>query len=924
MGLTLVTGRANAGKSGRAVDHVVAAAAAGRPAALVLPSHADALRAREELAGRIAVGVEVTDAGGWIADAWTKRGDGRALLTAAVRAQTARAAAEAAVPLVGEVARSRGFSRALQRVAQRTAGRSLVPARSEGSAAIAVALGDYSRRLREAGFVEPGEAVERLGETGWGSGATLAFHRFTDIANYQERAVLHAARLNDVLVAVTWENGFAAGEANDALVQRLLSAGAVHDHVPTPATAEELGLLEAQMFAPSAPIDASGAVRLVVGSGLEAECAAAADEAAEAAQTWTPGRVAVCFRDLAGRRGMIEAALRSRGVPHEIDVATPWRQTALGRSMAALLRLALGDGTRAEAHAFAVSVLSGVNAEQARALDVEWRRRRVDQPRLLLAGLAAIGGETQRAVALADASAVEIGDSWKELALHLYTVAVRQSGRRSKVELRLDRSAAQSVIDAVQAVTASAEVASPRDLLHALAELEVNTGSGEREDAVLVTEAHRVRSRRFDALIIGGLTAGEFPADPGESFARSTESELLGSPIDPDGSERFLFYVLATRARERLVLMRQTEDADGKPVRPSVFWDEVLDLYRTPEQARDGEAGGLKPYRAVDPTMLTTVPPMFTPDRSGVRERAARGVIDPPRPGRGAAPLEALVADREEWRVTEIEAYHSCPYRWFFDTRLRLREIDVAFGPREAGTLAHEVVARFYEQWLERYGSRVTPDRLSDAIEMMESTGRQLAERVMVRGVSEQAAVDRALAWARHSVDVDAELYCGFDPAAFEYRFGGGAERNLEFGGARLRGSIDRVDIGPAGLIVTDYKSSDVKAHDNFESAGLLQVVVYAVAARQAMELPIAGAFYRSFKTAEVRGFNSGVVPVSVQMKAGDVGAQEVWAELVTWAESVVRDSVAGMRAGNVAPAPRTKDACRYCGARDFCKERLS
>jgi len=924
MGLTLVTGRANAGKSGRAVDHVVAAAAAGRPATLVLPSHVDALRAREELAGKIAVGVEVTDAGRWIADAWSKRGDGRALVSPSVRAQVARAAAEAAVPLVGEVARTRGFNRALQRLAQRTAGRSLSTARSEGPAAIAVALGDYARRLQEAGFVEPGEAVELLGAMGWGGGAALAFHRFTDIAMFQERAVLFAARHNDVLVAVTWEDGFAASEANAPLVQRFVAAGAHHEHVSTPAVAGELALLEAQLFAPAAPIEASGAVRLVVASGVEAECAAAADEAYEAANVWAPGRVALCFRDLAARRSMIEAALRSRGVPHEIDVATPWRQTALGRGMTALLRLALGDGTRADAHAFAVSALSGVSADQAQTLDVDWRKRRVDEPRLLLAGLSALGGECEQAVALAQAGADEIGDNWKELALHLYAMAVGQAGERSKVELRLDRSAAQSVIDAVQAVTACAVAMAPRELLHALAELEVNTGSGEREDAVLVTEAHRVRSRRFDALIIGGLTANEFPADPGESFARGAESELLGSPVDPDGSERFLFYVLATRARERLVLIRQTEDADGKPVRPSVFWDEVLDLYRTPEQAKEGELGGLSPYRAVDPSMLTTVPPMFSPDRSILRERAATGLIDPTRSRRGAVPLEALVADRGEWRVTEIETYHSCPYRWFFDTRLRLREIDAAFGPREAGTLAHEVVARFYERWLERHESRVTASRLSEAVHMAEDTARRLAEHVRARGVSEWAAVDRALAWARHSVEVDAELFCGFDPVAFEYRFGGGAESHLEFGGVRLRGSIDRVDVGPAGLIVTDYKSSDVKAHDKFESAGLLQVIVYATAARKIMQLPVAGAFYRSFKTADVRGFNGGAVPISAQMKKDDIGTEEKWSELVTWAESAVRDAVAGMRAGNVAPAPRTKEACRYCGARDFCKERQS
>lgn len=923
MGLKLVTGRANAGKSGRAVDHVVTAAAAGRPATLVLPSHADALRAREELASKIVVGVEVVDAGRWVADAWARRGDGRALVSTVVRAQMVRSAVEAAVPVVGPVARSRGFGRAVQRLAQRTAGCSLLATRSAESDAIAVALRQYAHLLRQAGFVEPGEAVALLGVNGWGEGAALAFHRFTDIATYQEQAILLSAGRNDVLVAVTWEEGFAACDANRALVERFLAAGADHEHVLVSDADDELGIFEARLFAPGVPMKATGAVRLVEASGTEAECAAAADQVLEAMRRWGPGRVALCFRDLASRRSLIEAALRSRGVPHAIDVATPWRQTALGRGMMSLVRLASGEGTRADAHAFAVSALSGVSAEQACMLDADWRRHRVDDPKRLLAGLAELGGETRRAVALSQACAAHIGECWQELAIHLHGMSAGQARQRSKVELQLDTSAARSVISAVRAVTGCDVSVSPRDLLQALAELEVNTGSGEREDAVLVTEAHRLRSRRFDVLIIGGLTANEFPVEPGESFARKAESELLGSPADSDGSERLLFYVLATRARERLVLIRQTEDSDGKPVRPSVFWDEVLDLYRTHEQARDGEVGDLHPSCTLAPTMLTTVPPLFAPGRSDVRERAAAGLILPPRTRRGEALLEGLVACREEWRVTEIEAYHSCPYRWFFDTRLRLREIDVAFGPKEAGTLAHGVVAAFYGQWLKQYGSRVTASRLSEAIEMVEDIGRRLAERIQANGVSEVAAVDRALDWARHSVEVDAGLFCGFEPHAFEYRFGGEEDRQFEFGGIRLRGSIDRVDVGPAGLIVTDYKSSDVKAHDKFASAGLLQVVVYAMAARHTLQMPVAGAFYRSFKKADVRGFNSGSVPVSAQMKPSDIGTEETWSDLAAWAESAVRDAVAGMRAGNVAPAPRNTDACRYCGARGFCKERL-
>ena len=49
-----------------------------------------------------------------------------------------------------------------------------------------------------------------------------------------------------------------------------------------------------------------------------------------------------------------------------------------------------------------------------------------------------------------------------------------------------------------------------------------------------------------------------------------------------------------------------------------------------------------------------------------------------------------------------IEAYLSCPYRWFVERRLRLGALDEEFGPAEKGTFVHAAFAALFDALADR------------------------------------------------------------------------------------------------------------------------------------------------------------------------------------------------------------------------------
>ena len=865
---------------------------------------------------------------GWIAELWSLHGDGRRLVQPAAREiLMRRACGDVSLRLLSRSASTPGFARTLSSVAERALDITQARPRTAEGVEVLSVLSRYTRILDDEGLIEPCVASRLLGADPPALDGPIVVNRFTDLSPAQESLVTGLATATDVLVALVWEEGHPGTEALTPLVARLKSRGE-HVHVPAAQPCGELEQLEHALYRPDHALAATGAVWFAEAAGRDLEVVAATDLAAEYVKDGTPaGRIAIVFRDAASRLALMEAAARQVDLPLATDVSRPLDETPMGRALLALLDVAGGrDVTRERVLAFLDSPYSGVSPQEVERLDTGWRRNRISGDRLLrdVGRLDGAGPATRAARAIASGATPGIVNKWQVLIDALLVSADMRRGLDHDAGL-WDCAVHREALRTIGALADdTGQVPRETEIRAALPRVSVSPGVREDEDAVLFTEAHRVRSRRFDVVVVGGLTAAEFSSERPRS-AVSEILEALGLPVGADerALERLLFYTLVTRPRKRLALLRQATDDAGQAVRPSGLWDEVLDLYRAPDQAEPNERPAGLPFVNRPLSAIATDSVSYTPGRRSERAKTPRPSWRPSRGTLVSQTVREALAGREEFAVSELELYATCPYRWFYERAVRPREIDTGFEAREAGSLAHELLASFYARWSppER-PRRVTPDDLSEARELLEQV---LAEKLSAApdavGLAETLTLDRVKGWVETAIEDDAFLLPGYVPFAHELAFGREADLPFEFGGVPVRGRIDRVDMRGTSIVVTDYKTaSSVPGHGSFASRGVMQPPVYLAAAAAVLGGEPDGAVLRSLRSRTVRGFwrDDRLSLHDCGSRADAVGAEQV-ASILEEAAGRVAAAAEGIRSGNITPVQGGCATCSSCVARGVC-----
>lgn len=929
MGLTLITGRAVTGKTGVLHRAVIQAAVEGRRAVLLVPSFVDVRRSRAEIASRAPLGVEIATLDRWAEGLWSLYGDGRRLVGDATRRSVVREALTNEP--INPMASRPGYRELVASVAARSAGTDLPQARKKSHQALLSNVASYRSRCRAHGLVERGEVLEFLADSSPLHDMVVGVNRFTDLSPGQLAFIEGLAACNEVLLALNWAPGSPATDALTPAVEACLASGANHRHLPDPDPSSELEYVERQLFSPVAPITSTGAVEFMTAAGDEAEAALVARAAARAVQEGiAPHEIAVTFRDVARRELLVTAALAAEGLQCELDMAVPFERSTLGRSLSALMSAVRGEGGRDAILTFLHSPYSGASGEGVEALDAWARTNRILEMERLINRAKELSPATESAFRLARAVHSEALDgrgagAWKSLIDRLVENGLSRHGRLD-AEIRLDGSAHRLVIEAAGELAATSTGENRASvLLDYLAGSAVHSGGEEREGAVYVTEAHRLRSRRFRMVVIGGLTADEFSSEKREPLTARVLGDLgLPAGTEERLSERLLFYSVATRARERLILIRQSSTSTGAALRASAFWEEMNDLYRTAEQAEAG-IQAVEPTETLPLSRLEMAAPALTSGRRGLRQLLVVEAAHMAEAPRGAIATTPWADVAREFSATEIETYLSCPYRWFYDRIVRPGELDTGFEARERGALVHSVLAEFYRQFVQEQAARVTPELLPRAHALLTEVWERVSGEYekTTRGLAEKLALRSALEWARDAVTQDALLFQGFSPVAQEWRFGEGVERPFSRGDVRLKGAIDRVDSGGAGLIVTDYKSgSTVVGRKSWQNEGLIQVVIYGEVASKQLGRPVVGGFYRSLVSGDLRGFwNIERAQPEEWVSANDRVTEQEYLELVDLAWSSVQSSADGIRQAAIAPRPLNGKACEWCGANPFCGE---
>lgn len=285
------------------------------------------------------------------------------------------------------------------------------------------------------------------------------------------------------------------------------------------------------------------------------------------------------------------------------------------------------------------------------------------------------------------------------------------------------------------------------------------------------------------------------------------------------------------------------------------------------------------------------------------------------------------------WSASSLELWIACPARWFVERMLRAQSVDPAPEPLARGGLAHAALADTLNGLRERTGSaRLHPRRLKLARELLaEALLRRepdfplSASPERVPGARRRLEAD-LMRYLDHACDQDSPLEPTFLELGFGFEPGedaGAGERtgerglpalDLGGGGIKLRGRIDRIDVGTGGeAVVYDYKGASVTPGAKWIAEGKLQLALYMRAASQLLGLEVVGGFYQPLGGVDLRarGILRADAAVKLDCVRTDLVAADELEQTVREATELARTVADEASAGAIEARPAT---CSYAG----------
>ncbi|MFB7378560.1 ATP-dependent helicase [Kitasatospora purpeofusca] len=411
------------------------------------------------------------------------------------------------------------------------------------------------------------------------------------------------------------------------------------------------------------------------------------------------------------------------------------------------------------------------------------------------------------------------------------------------------------------AARAEEQVTGHRGALDLLAELEAQdiaadtlTVRAVRPEAVRLMTAHRAKGLEWRLVVVAGVQDGLWPDLRRRGSLLEADRigrDGLAEPLTPAAllaEERRLFYVAATRAKDRLVVTAVKAPADDGD-QPSRF---LRELYREDVDPRTGRVLRRTPAVTVEdvthrprrplavPALVAelravTVDPARSPElRRAAAERLATLALATDEEGR---PLVPAARPEAWWGLDDataapaplrdaalpvrlsgsgLEQLESCSLQWFLDKEVKARGTSSA--AQGFGNVVHALA--------DEVGSGRTPADLAVLMERLDTVWDALAFDAPWKSQQEKSeardALERFLTWH--------VMARGRDVVATEHGF----DVTLDAGGVqvRIRGSMDRVEQDEAGrAYVVDFKTGKQTPTDK-SLPDHKQLAVYQLAVR--------------------------------------------------------------------------------------------
>ncbi len=402
-----------------------------------------------------------------------------------------------------------------------------------------------------------------------------------------------------------------------------------------------------------------------------------------------------------------------------------------------------------------------------------------------------------------------------------------------------------------------------------------------RREVVHVMDVYEARQWELPVVFVCGVLERVFPQYHGENPVLGDPARRkmgLATSAELQAEERFLFDLAVTRATAQVVLSHARFDDKGEETLPSFFLDgAVLDKAGAP---------------AVE---------------IRVRPKPSRGV-SPAAPGpiQNQALLREASKRHRKLSATSIEKFLQCPFQFFANKTLRLRERPAA--PRDRldalaqGSIIHGALAEWWRAPLLGNG-------VLDQVFDMECARKRVPRTYRTEAVR--------LELLRHfeSFLKDSKVELGWDVRV---------EEEFEFAlneSLTIRGRIDRLEVGEnLGALVVDYKySTQVKGRvQETESGDLVQAGLYLLAAERAFGLNPVGMLFCGLKNGvEWVGWHT---PVAGLERVGSSCTREALRELMDGAGQKAIETREAILAGRVEVRPKDRKKCDWCDYRDICR----
>jgi ATP-dependent helicase/nuclease subunit B len=516
------------------------------------------------------------------------------------------------------------------------------------------------------------------------------------------------------------------------------------------------------------------------------------------------------------------------------------------------------------------------------------------------------------------------------------------------------------------------------DLLRTLTEFEGDTPLsreaflerleiGLRETTYLVTGGRggvfcgnpaAVRNLAFDHVFFGGLIEGVIPAPPPANavYADQDRDRLRQAGIVIEGRrehnarERLLFHHVLSVARQGLYLSWRVHKDAGGEATPSAFLTEVQSIFsgwadiEAPAPRADSFVpgpcglGSLRDLRNAAfhhaPALLEAFPDACAAAVHGAAIEQCRQNNEPFGPYDGMLDDPALVGEiatrfgeAHIFSVNQIEGYLACPFRFFTERILGVRETKVPsaeFDPRRYGAILHRALENFHQQQL----GKAIPEIAFE--EAQETARHAVADAFKTMSRAEITAPPGLVAAeeGRMNTQIDRYLHIEHEgkdqwkPMHFEVAFGpvkGPKDDPLTTpdpfvletpeGPIRFSGRIDRIDRDGASARIIDYKSGSAPSSGEIKQGLSLQLTLYAWVLDRVLFEDVG---------CEEAWF------ISVGNKKSSRNALNLKGvdreELDQNANAAIVRALRGIRAAQFPPVPATENTCNYCPFQAACR----